>query len=64
MNKYEEMALKLRDYEVKKYGQWKAETETKLPLLMKRPLLAMITSEGHAQVDLVCIMHCLNAWWC
>lgn len=64
MGKYEGMALKLRDYELKKYGQWKAETESRLPLLMKRPLLAVITSEGHTQHDLVCITHRLNACWC
>lgn len=61
MDKYEGMALKLRDYELKKYGQWRAETESRLPLLMKKPLLAVITSEGRSQHDLVCITHCLNA---
>lgn len=64
MDKYEGMALKLRDYELKKYGQWKAETESRLPLLMKRPLLAVIPSEDHTHRDLVCITHCLNACWC
>lgn len=64
MDKYEGMALTLRDYEMKKYDQWKAETERSLPLLMKRPLLAMIKSESHAQLDLVCITHPLNACWC
>lgn len=64
MDKYEGIALKLRDYELKKYSQWKAEMESRLPLLMKRPLLAVITSEGHTQHDLVRINHCLNARWC
>lgn len=64
MDKYEGMALKLRDYELKKYGQWKAETESRLPVLMKRPLLAVISSQGHPQPGLVCITHCLNACWC
>lgn len=64
MDQYEGMALTLRDYEMKKYDQWKAETERSLPLLMKRPLLAMIKSESHAQLDLVCITHHLNTCWC
>lgn len=64
MSKYEGMALMLRDYEMKKYDQWKAETERSLPLLMKRPLLALIKSESHVQLDLVCITHPLNACWC
>lgn len=64
MEKYEGMALTLRDYELKKYDQWKAETKRSLPLLMKRPLLTMITSENLAKLDLVCITHCLNACWC
>lgn len=60
-DKYEGLALKLRDYELQKYGRWKAETESRLPLLMKRPLLAVITSEGHTQHDWVGINHSLNA---
>lgn len=55
MAKYEEMALKLRDYQLKKYEQWKAETERRLPLLMKKPLLAIASCESHSQLDLVCI---------
>lgn len=58
MDKYERMALKLRDYESTKYSQWKAETESRLLLLMKRPLLAVITSEGRTQQDLVCLTRC------
>lgn len=51
MDKYEEMALKLIDYELKRFDHWKAETEHSLPLLMKRPLLALLTSEKpHLQV--------------
>lgn len=60
MEKYEGVALKLRDYELKKYSQWKAETESRLALLMKRPLLAVITSEGRTHHDLVCITHCFK----
>lgn len=58
MDKYERLALKLRDYESKKYGQWKAESESRLPLLMKRALLAVVTSEGRTQHDLVCLTRC------
>lgn len=49
---YEEMAMKLRDYEMKKYASWKAVTERNLPLLIKRPLLVMTTSKSHIQVEL------------
>lgn len=60
MDKYEEMALKLIDYELKKFDHWKVETEQCLPLLMKRPLLALLTSEKtHLQVHLVCITQSL-----
>lgn len=51
MDKYEGMALKLRGYELKMYGRWKAEAESRLTQLMKRPLLAVITTEGHTQHD-------------
>ncbi|XP_044053526.1 dynein axonemal heavy chain 10 isoform X1 [Siniperca chuatsi] len=51
-DKYVEMAVQIRDYEVKKYMYWMAETERKLPLLMKKPLLASITSENLIQTEL------------
>lgn len=54
MDKYEEMALKLIDYELKKFDHWKVETEHSLPMLMKRPLLAVLTSEKpHLHAHLV-----------
>lgn len=57
MDKYEEMALKLIEYELKKYDDWKTETEHSLPLLMKKPLLALLTNESHSQVHLVGFTH-------
>ncbi|XP_035496799.2 dynein axonemal heavy chain 10-like [Scophthalmus maximus] len=38
-DKYVQVALQFRDYEVKKYERWLAETEHNLPLLMKKALL-------------------------
>lgn len=57
---YEEMAMKLRDYEMKKYASWKAVTERNLPLLIKRPLLVMTTSISHIQVELHFISFCVH----
>lgn len=57
MDKYEETALKLIDYELKKYDHWKTEMEHSLPLLMKRPLLALLTNESPSQVHLVGFTH-------
>ncbi|KAL7391500.1 hypothetical protein ABVT39_010104 [Epinephelus coioides] len=51
-DKYTEIAVKFRDYEVKKYEHWLAETECTLPLLMKKHLLVMITSENQNQAEL------------
>lgn len=45
--------MQIRDYEVKKYEQWTAETECNLPLLMKKPLLVMIITENQTQEELV-----------
>lgn len=53
------MAVHIRDYEVNKYENWMAETERKLPLLMKKTLLATITSEIQIQAEPVCISHYL-----
>uniref|UniRef100_A0A4W6G9Y8 Dynein axonemal heavy chain 10 n=1 Tax=Lates calcarifer TaxID=8187 RepID=A0A4W6G9Y8_LATCA len=50
-DKYVEMAMQIRDYEVKKYEQWTAETECNLPLLMKKPLLDVRPAEGSLQRD-------------
>lgn len=63
-DKYEEMAMKIRDYEVKKYEYWMAETERNLPLLIKKPLLIMITSKSQIQAELVCISRCLLSCNC
>lgn len=59
-DKYTEMALQIRDYEVKKYEHWVAEAEHNLPLLMKKTLL--ITSENQTQVEQVCVFCCLLAY--
>ncbi|KAM3867513.1 dynein axonemal heavy chain 10 [Diretmus argenteus] len=42
--KYTEVGKQMRDYEVKKYECWREETEQNLPLLMKRSVLALVTS--------------------
>lgn len=63
-DKYTEIAVKFRDYEVKKYEHWLAETECTLPLLMKKHLLVMITSENQNQAELVCISRYLFAYNC
>lgn len=53
------MAVQIRDYEVKKYKNWMAETEHNLPLLMKKTLLDKITSEKQIQAELVYILYYL-----
>nr|XP_046243361.1 dynein axonemal heavy chain 10 [Scatophagus argus] len=50
--KYTEIAVQIRNYELKKYDCWVAETERNLPLLMKKPLLVMIASESQIQTGL------------
>lgn len=50
------MAVKIRDYELKKYEVWLAETESNLPLLMKKTLLATINCEDQVHAELVCIL--------
>ncbi|XP_054466216.1 dynein axonemal heavy chain 10 [Anoplopoma fimbria] len=45
-DKYMEMSMKIKNYEVKKYETWLAETEWNLPLLMKNSLLLINTSEN------------------
>lgn len=57
--KYLEVGMRMRDYEVEKYDRWREDTEQKLPLLMKRTLLVVVTSSGvitasQTQNDLVC----------
>ncbi|XP_036382121.1 dynein heavy chain 10, axonemal [Megalops cyprinoides] len=39
--RYLEVAMSMKDYEVKKFEKWRDETEDRLPLLMKRNLLVM-----------------------
>lgn len=50
--KYVGMAEQLKDYEAAKYESWMAETEHNLPLLMKKPILAMVTSKNSTQTEL------------
>uniref|UniRef100_A0A4W6GCG3 Dynein axonemal heavy chain 10 n=1 Tax=Lates calcarifer TaxID=8187 RepID=A0A4W6GCG3_LATCA len=50
----------IRDYEVKKYEQWTAETECNLPLLMKKPLLVMIITENQTQEELRDVQYLVN----
>uniref|UniRef100_A0A665V7Z7 Dynein heavy chain tail domain-containing protein n=1 Tax=Echeneis naucrates TaxID=173247 RepID=A0A665V7Z7_ECHNA len=38
--KYVAFAMKLKDYEVKRFNNWETETKNNLPLLMKKTLLA------------------------
>uniref|UniRef100_A0A3Q1G9E8 Dynein axonemal heavy chain 10 n=1 Tax=Acanthochromis polyacanthus TaxID=80966 RepID=A0A3Q1G9E8_9TELE len=47
--KYVEMAQHIKDYEVEKYECWLDETESNLPLVMKKTLLVMINSENQVQ---------------
>uniref|UniRef100_A0A669FBB8 Dynein axonemal heavy chain 10 n=1 Tax=Oreochromis niloticus TaxID=8128 RepID=A0A669FBB8_ORENI len=54
VKKYVEMAEQLKDYEAAKYESWMAETEHNLPSLMKKPILAMVTSKNSTQTELVC----------
>lgn len=63
-DKYVEMAVKIKDYEEKKYEYWMAETERSLPLLMKKTLLVMITSKNQIQAELVCISRYLLTYNC
>ncbi|XP_042277329.1 dynein axonemal heavy chain 10 isoform X2 [Thunnus maccoyii] len=51
--KYTEMAVKIRDYEAKKYEFWLAETERNLPLLLKKTLLETINCENQVHAELV-----------
>uniref|UniRef100_A0A3B5A058 Dynein heavy chain tail domain-containing protein n=1 Tax=Stegastes partitus TaxID=144197 RepID=A0A3B5A058_9TELE len=44
-DKYVELALRIKDYEVNKYECWQEETEQNLPLLMKKTLLDVPPTE-------------------
>ncbi|KAM9858629.1 dynein axonemal heavy chain 10 [Aulostomus maculatus] len=52
-NKYTKLAMKIKNYEVKKYECWLVDTEHNLPLLMKKTLLVMISKENQVQTELV-----------
>uniref|UniRef100_A0A3Q3MNV8 Dynein axonemal heavy chain 10 n=1 Tax=Mastacembelus armatus TaxID=205130 RepID=A0A3Q3MNV8_9TELE len=45
VDKFTQTAVRLKDYELKKYECWLGETECNLPLLMKKPLL--VTNQKH-----------------
>lgn len=62
--KYEKMALKIREYKVKKYEHWTAETERNLPLLIKMPLLLIVTSKSPIQAEPVRISCSLRSVFC
>lgn len=51
VSKFLEVAMRMRDYEVEHFNQWKAETNQTLPLLMKRSVLIMVNSAGAVCVD-------------
>ncbi|XP_077600352.1 dynein axonemal heavy chain 10-like [Stigmatopora nigra] len=49
-NKYLEMAKKISDFGVKKYKSWVSETERNLPLLLKKPVLIIISKEQQREL--------------
>uniref|UniRef100_A0A672KU77 Dynein heavy chain 10, axonemal-like n=1 Tax=Sinocyclocheilus grahami TaxID=75366 RepID=A0A672KU77_SINGR len=51
VSKFLEVAMRMRDYEVELFNQWKAETNQTLSLLMKRSVLIMVNSAGAVCVD-------------
>uniref|UniRef100_A0A8C1QBG0 Dynein heavy chain 10, axonemal-like n=1 Tax=Cyprinus carpio TaxID=7962 RepID=A0A8C1QBG0_CYPCA len=51
VSKFLEVAMRMRDYEVELFNQWKAETNQTLSLLMKRNVLIMVNSPGAVCVD-------------
>ncbi|XP_033947329.1 dynein axonemal heavy chain 10 [Pseudochaenichthys georgianus] len=51
-DKYTEMALKIRDYKVKKFEHWTAETQRNLPKLMKNTLLVVSADENQVEAKL------------
>ncbi|XP_069379878.1 dynein axonemal heavy chain 10 isoform X1 [Paralichthys olivaceus] len=51
-DKYVQVAIQFRDYELKKHEHWLVETEHKLPLLMKKSLLVMITTQNQIPAKL------------
>ncbi|XP_037633762.1 dynein heavy chain 10, axonemal [Sebastes umbrosus] len=50
-SRYVEMAMQFKDYQIKKYENWLAETECNLPLLMKKSLLVISTSGNQVEMD-------------
>ncbi|KAM9822995.1 dynein axonemal heavy chain 10-like [Syngnathus typhle] len=49
-NKYLEMAKKVSEYGVKKYKAWMSETERNLPLLLRKPVLVIISKETQREL--------------
>ncbi|KAK9522770.1 hypothetical protein VZT92_019216 [Zoarces viviparus] len=51
-DKYVKMSMRIKNYEENKCNYWLAETESNLPLLMKKNLLVVITSENQIPAEL------------
>ncbi|XP_052412947.1 dynein axonemal heavy chain 10 [Carassius gibelio] len=51
VSKFLEVAMRMRDYELELFNQWKIETNQTLSLLMKRSVLIMVNSPGAVCVD-------------
>ncbi|XP_061907301.1 dynein axonemal heavy chain 10-like isoform X1 [Entelurus aequoreus] len=49
-SKYVEMSKKIGDYGVKKYRSWIAETERNLPLLLRKPILVIVSKEHQKEL--------------
>ncbi|XP_055020703.1 dynein axonemal heavy chain 10 [Boleophthalmus pectinirostris] len=49
--KYTKLALKLKEYQAQKYENWKKEAESRLPLLLKNPLLLAYSSARPKEVS-------------
>ncbi|XP_061762564.1 dynein axonemal heavy chain 10-like [Nerophis ophidion] len=49
-SKYVEMSKKIGDFGVKKYRAWIAETERNLPLLLRKPILVIISKEHQKEL--------------
>ncbi|XP_029909103.1 dynein heavy chain 10, axonemal [Myripristis murdjan] len=50
--KYVEVGMQMRDYEVKKHEHWQEEVEKTLPSLMNRNLLIMTTSRHQGEAEM------------
>nr|XP_057927697.1 dynein axonemal heavy chain 10-like isoform X1 [Doryrhamphus excisus] len=49
-NKYLEMAKEMSNYGVRKYKSWISDTERNLPLLLRKPILVIISKENQTQL--------------